>query len=71
LLALADEMHKRGARVLLATPGGELPLVTTGTDDLDPIAAIQSFYPMVEALARARGLDPDSPRHLSKVTKTH
>jgi glucosamine--fructose-6-phosphate aminotransferase (isomerizing) len=75
LLALADEMRKRGARVLLAapagTPGSELPLVPTGAEDLDPIAAVQSFYPMVEALARARGLDPDSPRHLAKVTRTH
>ena len=75
LLALADEMRKRGARVLLAapagTPGSELPLVATGAEDLDPIAAVQSFYPMVEALARARGLDPDSPRHLAKVTRTH
>ena len=70
LLALADEMGRRGARVLLAAPGGDLPLVTTASEDLDPIAAIQSFYPMVEALARERGLDPDSPRHLSKVTKT-
>jgi glucosamine--fructose-6-phosphate aminotransferase (isomerizing) len=75
LLALADEMRKRGARVLLAAPAGtpcsELPLVPTGAEDLDPIAAVQSFYPMVEALARARGLDPDSPRHLAKVTRTH
>jgi len=74
LLALADEMRGRGARVLLAapagTPGAELELATTGSEDLDPIAAVQSFYPMVEALARARGLDPDRPRHLAKVTQT-
>jgi glutamine---fructose-6-phosphate transaminase (isomerizing) len=25
---------------------------------------------MVEALSRARGLDPDRPRHLNKVTRT-
>jgi fructoselysine-6-P-deglycase FrlB-like protein len=25
---------------------------------------------MVEALSRARGLDPDHPPHLSKVTRT-
>jgi glutamine---fructose-6-phosphate transaminase (isomerizing) len=60
--------------VLLAAPAGtrgaELPLVVTDAEDLDPIAAIQSFYPMVEALARARGLDPDAPRHLSKITRT-
>ncbi|WP_395704157.1 SIS domain-containing protein [Aquabacterium sp.] len=75
LLALADAMRHRGARVLLAapagTPGAELPLATTGSEDLDAIAAIQSFYPAVEALAHARGLDPDAPKHLSKVTKTH
>jgi glutamine---fructose-6-phosphate transaminase (isomerizing) len=74
LIALAEEMRGRGARVLLAapagTPGAELELATTGSEDLDPIAAVQSFYPMVEALARARGRDPDRPRHLAKVTKT-
>jgi glucosamine--fructose-6-phosphate aminotransferase (isomerizing) len=74
LVALAADMQRRGARVLLAapaaTPGSELPLVETDAEDLDPIAAIQSFYPMVEALARARGVDPDAPRHLAKVTLT-
>lgn len=75
LLALAEEMRGRGARVLLAapagTPGAELPLACTGNEDLDAIAVVQSFYPMVEALARARGRNPDQPPHLAKVTKTH
>lgn len=75
LLAQAQAMRERGARVLVAapegTPGAELPLATAGHADLDPIAAIQSFYPLAEALARARGLDPDHPRHLAKVTCTH
>jgi len=48
LLALAEEMPPRGARVLVAapvgTPGAELPLVVAGHEDLDPIAAIQSYY---------------------------
>lgn len=74
LLALATDMRRRGARVLLAAPAGtaaaELPLVTSDAEDLDPITAVQSFYPMVEALARARGLDPDAPPHLAKVTLT-
>ena len=74
LLALAGEMRQRGACVLLAAPdgveGADLPLVLTDHLDLDAIAAIQSFYKMVEALARARGMNPDQPRHLSKVTKT-
>lgn len=74
LVALAAEMKERGAQVLLAappgTPGANLPLVVAPAVDLDPIAAIQSFYPMVEALSRARGFDPDRPRHLNKVTRT-
>jgi glutamine---fructose-6-phosphate transaminase (isomerizing) len=74
LLALARDLREQGARVLLAapigTPGAQLPLATAAHEDLDPIAAVQSFYPMVEALARARGLDPDAPRHLAKVTRT-
>jgi glucosamine--fructose-6-phosphate aminotransferase (isomerizing) len=74
LLALAQAMTARGAQVLLAAPAGtphaNLPLVECAAEELDPIAAIQSFYPMVEALARARGFDPDRPRHLNKVTRT-
>lgn len=75
LITLAQDMRERGARVLLAapagTPGAELPLATTAHIDLDAIAVVQSFYPMVESLARARGLDPDKPRHLAKVTRTN
>lgn len=74
LLQLARTMRERGARVLLAAPPGtpeaNLPLVESALAELDPVCAIQSFYPMVEALARARGNDPDSPRHLNKVTRT-
>lgn len=75
LVALADEMRQRGAKVLLAapagTPGANLPVIETASAELDPIALIQSFYPMVEALARARGRNPDEPRFLAKVTRTH
>jgi len=74
LIALAEEMRGRGARVLLAAPADvpqrTLTLATTALDDLDPLAAVQSFYLMVESLARARGHDPDRPPHLNKVTKT-
>ena len=75
LLALAAEMRERGAKVLLAapegTPNSNLPIIETTSLDLDPISAIQSFYPMVEALARARGFDPDRPHYLAKVTRTN
>ena len=74
LLATAHDFRAQGARVLLAAPeelpGVNLPLVPAPHPDLDTVTAIQSFYPMVEALSRARGLDPDHPPHLSKVTRT-
>jgi glucosamine--fructose-6-phosphate aminotransferase (isomerizing) len=74
LLELAQAMRERGARVLLAAPqgtaGADLPLAPAPLPELDPLCAIQSFYPMVEALARARGNDPDRPPHLQKVTRT-
>ena len=74
LLEVARTMRARGAHVLLAAPAGtpeaNLTLVEGPIPELDPVCAIQSFYPMVEALARARGNDPDSPPHLKKVTRT-
>jgi glucosamine--fructose-6-phosphate aminotransferase (isomerizing) len=75
LIALANEMRGRGARVLLAAPDNvaerDLTLPVAATPDLDPIVAIQAFYVMAAHLSRARGMDPDRPRHLSKVTKTN
>jgi len=47
-----------------------LTIPVAGTPDLDPIVAIQAFYMMAAKLSLARGLNPDKPRHLSKVTKT-
>ncbi len=75
LVALAEEMRGRGARVLLAAPedvaSRDLTLPTAAIPDLDPIVAIQAFYMMAANLSKARGLDPDRPRHLSKVTRTN
>ena len=47
-----------------------LPFVATGHPLTDPLALIVSFYAFVEAFARHRGLDPDEPRNLRKVTET-
>lgn len=75
LVQLAAEMRGRGARVLLAAPADiaerDLTLPIAATPDLDPIVAVQAFYVMAAKLAEARGMDPDRPRHLSKVTKTN
>jgi glucosamine--fructose-6-phosphate aminotransferase (isomerizing) len=70
---LAAEFAARGARVLLA--GAEaldatsLPTIAAHPV-IEPLLAIQSFYGMANALALARGLDPDRPPHLNKVTET-
>ena len=74
VLAFAADMRRQGASVLLAAPSGhpdaELPIVIAEHEVLDGVCAVQSFYVMVEALARARGLDPDQPPRLKKVTLT-
>ncbi len=74
LIALAEDMRLRGAHVILAAPPGvpsrQLTLANADHCDLDPITAVQSFYLLVEAVSRARGLNPDRPPHLSKVTST-
>ncbi|UZD94349.1 SIS domain-containing protein [Pseudomonas corrugata] len=75
VLSLAADMRQRGARVLLAAPDDiaerDLTLTRAEHPALDPILAIQSFYGVAAHLAVARGLNPDQPRHLSKVTRTH
>ncbi|SHH16903.1 glutamine--fructose-6-phosphate transaminase [Massilia sp. CF038] len=75
VLQLASEMRTRGAKVILAAPADvaerDLTLPTAATPDLDPIVAVQAFYIMAANLSKARGMDPDRPRHLSKVTKTN
>jgi len=74
LAETADALVAKGAQVFatsaLVRSAAPLPHVATGHPLTDPIAAIVSFYSMVEALARRRGIDPDTPRHLNKVTET-
>jgi glucosamine--fructose-6-phosphate aminotransferase (isomerizing) len=74
MLDLAADMKSRGANVILAAPAfikdKQLEIQTTHAEELDIVTAIQSFYLMAEELSRSLGLDPDQPRHLSKVTKT-
>ena len=69
--AMTADLAARGARVLAATPGesGGLPALSADPA-MEPILMIQSFYRMVNALAVARGYDPDRPPHLNKVTET-
>jgi len=74
LAEVADALAGKGAAVFATTPrvavAEALPVVRTGHPLCDPLALIVSFYAMIEGLAVARGLDPDVPRHLKKVTET-
>ena len=62
------QFAKRGANIVSA--GGLLPLATGLHDVTAPIAMVQSFYAMVNALSIRRGYDPDHPPMLNKVTQT-
>jgi glucosamine--fructose-6-phosphate aminotransferase (isomerizing) len=73
-LKTAAEFRARGARVWTAAPGDvhadALPLVAAPHPLCAPLLSAQSFYRAVNALALARGHDPDVPLHLNKVTET-
>ena len=70
---LARALVARGVPVLIAGAGvpGAIALPTLDANPaLAPLLVAQSFYRLANALACARGLDPDRPPHLSKVTET-
>jgi glutamine---fructose-6-phosphate transaminase (isomerizing) len=59
------------AQAVAGLPGLlDLPLAEDLHPFAAPVATVQSFYPLVERVARARGRDPEKPPHLSKVTET-
>lgn len=47
-----------------------LPVPRAPDSNLQPLVFLQVFYKFANALSRERGLDPDRPRNLRKVTKT-
>jgi len=76
--SLADAVRGQGARVVLigdmetgAQSGdSKIPLALGEPEWLTPIAAVIPGQLLAFHLARARGLDPDQPRHIRKVTRT-
>jgi glucosamine--fructose-6-phosphate aminotransferase (isomerizing) len=66
---VAQEFAGWGAETLVAGEHGTLS-GWAGHPVLQPIVMLTSFYRMVEELSRARGMDPDSPPRLKKVTHT-
>jgi glucosamine--fructose-6-phosphate aminotransferase (isomerizing) len=56
---------------VLEVPGAQaLPIVAGLPAAISPLCQMQSFYMAVPRLAAARGLAPDAPAHLSKITET-
>ncbi|WP_127900623.1 SIS domain-containing protein [Solirhodobacter olei] len=75
VIATAERLAGQGADVFLTAPGAkapvrELPSVTGLHPLVAPLVLVTTFYAFIEALARRRGFDPDSPPHLNKVTET-
>lgn len=74
LLATAERLAGQGADVFVtggtAAGARTLPTVEGLHPLLAPLTLIASYYALVEALARRRGFDPDTPPHLRKVTET-
>ncbi len=71
--ALARDLVARGVEVLVAGSeiAGATVLPAIGAHPaIEPLLLAQGFYRFANALAVARGFDPDRPPHLRKVTET-
>jgi glucosamine--fructose-6-phosphate aminotransferase (isomerizing) len=66
-----DRLKARGAHTLSVGPRGDLPIAPAGVaEHLLPILEILPLQRLARRLALDRGIDPDRPRGLSKVTQT-
>lgn len=78
MLELAGELQQRGAELLVVSDANQaltlaktaLPLTPAVPEWLSPVTAIIPGQLLALHLALARGLNPDVPRGLHKVTKT-
>ncbi len=74
VIPVCDRLVEQGASVFvtssLPSKATALPFAATGHGLTDALVQIASFYGFVEMLSRHRGLDPDRPAHLRKVTET-
>jgi len=69
----AERLAQQGAEVFMThfAPGvAQLPVVRNLHPLVAPLVPIASFYVFIEALSRRRGLNPDKPAHLRKITET-
>ncbi|MGR3290454.1 MAG: SIS domain-containing protein [Paracoccaceae bacterium] len=74
ITSVCDQLAQRGAKVFVTSDKAEyassLAFAKTSHPLTDPLALVVSFYAFIERMAKDRGINPDKPRHLSKVTET-
>ncbi len=74
LVEVCDNLALKGANVFVSSSKARqavcLPSTRTNHWLTDPLAIMVTFYAMVEQLAATKGMNPDTPRHLNKVTET-
>ncbi len=75
VIVTAERLAGQGADVFLTAEGAAAPVralpSVAGVHPLTaPLVVAVSFYRFIEALARRRGFNPDTPPHLRKVTET-
>ena len=49
---------------------GSFHFNTTEIAEIDSILLMSKFYPMIIKYSMLKGINPDKPRYLSKITKT-
>lgn len=71
--ATTQRLQAQGADVFVTAEVADvqpLPAAPPLHPLVDPLLRVVTFYAFIEALARRRGLQPDTPRHLRKITET-
>ncbi|MDB2423202.1 SIS domain-containing protein [Paracoccaceae bacterium] len=74
IASVVDELTQKGAVTFISSDCAEyakrLDFAKTSHPLTDPLALIVSFYAFIERLSVERGINPDLPRNLKKVTET-
>lgn len=74
IVSVADKLSQQGASSFissdLAQHAERLDFAKTSHPLTEPLALIVSFYAFIERLSVERGINPDLPRNLKKVTET-
>lgn len=74
VVSTAEQLAEKGASLFVTSDRARLAKTLGFADTIhpltDPLALVVSFYCFIERLAASKGLNPDTPRNLSKVTET-